>query len=109
MSKPQHQDTLTTEVHDLKEAMSLMDCYAQEGLSGIESIAELALLAMETPKGPVDQERYARAFEAILRMAREAMDYIGHQAEQKGCGHQNEARLRRRAASVAEQQKGGAA
>ena len=102
MSKTQHQDTPATQVRELKESVRLLDCYAQEGLGSIESIAELALLAMETPKGQRDMERFAQAFDTIRRLAGETRELIGCEAEQKECGYQNNAGDRRRAACMEE-------
>lgn len=109
MSTTQQYDRLTAEVRDLKEAINLMDCFAQDGLNSIESIAELALLAMESPNRQQDVERYAQAFETILRLAIEARERIGSEAEKKECGHLDDGAERRRAARRAELQEGGAA
>ena len=87
------------EVRMLRGTIEFMDGLAQEGLSQIEGIASLALLALETPSGSVSMEDIAAALEAIREKAEVTMAHISNQAEEWECNATNEAKRRRREAS----------
>lgn len=89
------------EVLKLRNAVEFMDCLSQGALSGIATIAKLALCRLESPDGYRCLDDIAHALEAIWEKATEVRDCINSEAEQVGCEYVNVAQRRRWSAQAA--------
>lgn len=87
------QSTPTTA--DLQEAIQTIDALSQEGLSGIASIARLAMSRLETPDGCRHLEDINNALSVIWRMAHDTMNVINAEAGHAGCCYIDEKQARR--------------
>lgn len=76
-------------IQDLEHAATDMDALAQEGLSGIAAIAQLALQALERPSGHRNFEIIAQAFRAIWGAAERTQNYVHNEADEVQCGYQD--------------------
>lgn len=88
----------STDISRLTNAIEMMDCLAQEGLSEISAIAKLTLMALETPDGYRHPENIAHALRAIWGKADQIENCINSEAEQVGHNWRDTSTERRYAA-----------
>lgn len=83
------------EIKELRTALINVDAFSQSAFSEIASIANLALLCLETPEGYRRMDDIANALVTIRNKANETENCINSQAEQVGCNYVDEVRQRR--------------
>ncbi|WP_413459583.1 hypothetical protein [Herbaspirillum huttiense] len=91
------------EVKTLRAAIYDMDALSQSGFDRITGIANLALMAMETPETYLHPEKLAQAFKAIAAISEDAVSCISHLAEETGNSHKSGSEHRFSARLKAEQ------
>lgn len=79
----------------LRNTIKGMDAMCQEGFGRIESLANLALMALETPDAYRFPEVIAQVLETIAGIAQTAMCEANSNAEKVGCDHINQTEQRR--------------
>lgn len=97
------------DLNSLCAAVRDMDCFAQQALGEIVSIARLSLAWLETPDGQRNTETIADALNTIWFRAQNAAECIGLEADDVGCAHHDEAQKNRCQAAEQARQTGGAA
>jgi len=83
------------DIQELRDTIYAMDALSQEGFSEIESIAELVLVALETPTSYQHINDIALALRVIREKASEIKNYIRNEAEEVGCNHVDKSERRR--------------
>ncbi|NUT60640.1 hypothetical protein [Herbaspirillum sp. C9C3] len=94
------------ELKSLRAAIYDMDALSQSAFYRIAGIANLALMAMETPEAYLHPEKLAQAFEAIAAISEDAVSCISHLAEETGNSHKGGSEARFSARLKAEQMRG---
>lgn len=79
----------------LRAAVVNVSGLARDGFEKIESLASLALFAMESPRAYNDLEMLATALRSIRDIAGDNYDCVASEAESVGCGMPSDARERR--------------
>lgn len=74
----------------LKATIKHMDQMAQQALGHIGDVAELALLALESPRGQKEMTKIAAAFQLVSERAFGAWFDISNTASTVGCAHFDE-------------------
>lgn len=87
-----------SEIDQLRNAVEEMDCFAGAAFSEIDTIARLALAAMELPRTSQSIDLFASALQAIAARASAAENDVNVVAEQVGCNYLDKARVLRYAA-----------
>jgi hypothetical protein len=89
------QTTTVRTADDLGAVIESIGCESEAGFNQIWAVANLAMLALESPQGPMDTERLVPILEAIARIATVTQESIGNLA--RGVGHfrEDQAYLRR--------------
>ncbi len=85
-------------VRDLEDAVTSIHGLAMEGLSQIEAVARVSLLAMQTPEAYRFPENIAMTLEVIWSIAQNIQGCVGSTAEDVGCAERDTAHDRRLAA-----------
>lgn len=80
----------TQEIAQLKAIIRRMDQTAQQALGHIGDVAELALLALESPRGQKEMTKIAAAFQLVSERAFGAWFDISNTASTVGCAHFDE-------------------
>ena len=106
MSKTATTTATPEEVAELREKVSIMDGYSQEGFGQIAALSSLALGSMEDPDAYL--ENVARALQTINYIAHDIENLINTEAESVGCQYVDEAE-RRRWKAQSKRKEGGAA
>ncbi len=96
------------EIQKLASAIESMDGLAEEGLTGIFSIAQLALESLETPDGYTRLHNVINALIAIRGIADTTQRNIKGEAEFVNCQCASDAKQKRLDAQQAHQQAAGA-
>ncbi|WAW09280.1 hypothetical protein NB640_08380 [Oxalobacter vibrioformis] len=97
MNQPKSGETQS--VKDLRATIEWIDGLSQESTAKIMAIANLALLAMETPSFHL--ESLAQAFKAIADLAFSLEECIGYHANTAGCNSTCQRSIRRHQAYIA--------
>jgi hypothetical protein len=101
---------IDAEIKEFKSAITDMDSLSQGGFSKISSIARLALLSLEGPKRPREDEDISNVLKAIWSIADDIENCINCRAEEVGANFIDDRLNRRRTeASAASMADGGAA
>ena len=79
----------------LCEAVTEMDSASQSAFTEIATIAELALLSLETPEAYVNPECLAIVLKAIRNKALDAENHINSTVEEVECNYKSQSRNRR--------------
>ncbi len=82
------------EVNALRGKITDIDALSQSGFSQIESIAQLALIALQTPEGYRCIDDIYVALEAIRHKAQDIQNCINSEAENVGCNYIDDAQRR---------------
>ncbi len=98
VAQPQDPAPAAADLQQVRNALGDVAAAAEEGLNEIESIAALALLALENPGAYRSPELLAGAFRSILGRVQMLADVINSDAERVGCHHVNLREMRRREA-----------
>ncbi len=94
----------SADVGRLQVALEDIDALAQGGFGQIESIARLALAALQTPEGYLRPEAIVQALIAIRDKAAEVENCINWAAEEVGCNYRDEKLAQRRQVRAAADQ-----
>lgn len=94
------QQQSTSRISDLEGAVTDIHGLAMEGLSQIEAIARVSLLAMQTPDAYRFPENIAMTLEVIWSIAQNIQGCVGSEAENVGCAQPCTASERRKAARL---------
>lgn len=81
---------------DLESALTDIHGLAMEGLSQIEAVARVSLLAMQTPDAYRFPENIAMTLEVIWSIAQNIQGCVGSEAENVGCAQSRTASERRK-------------
>ncbi|MDM1697131.1 hypothetical protein HX099_10750 [Thiopseudomonas alkaliphila] len=92
---------LSSRISDLEFAVTDIHGLAMEGLSQIEAIARVSLLAMQTPDAYRFPENIAMTLEVIWSIAQNIQGCISSEAENVGCAQPCTAPERRQTARLA--------
>jgi hypothetical protein len=87
------------DLNSLCSAVRDMDCFAQQALGEIVSLARLSLAWLETPEGQSNTETIAAALNSIWFRAQNAAECIGLEADGVDCAFIDEAQVKRCRAS----------
>lgn len=93
---------------DLRAAVVTMDAICNDGFGQIGAIARLALFALETPSGQINQEDIALGLNAIASLARDMAGAINGEAKAVDCAAEDERSHARLQALIAARSAGGA-
>ncbi len=101
VAQPQDPAPAAADLQEVRNALGDVAAAAEEGLDEIESIAALALFALESPGAYKSPQTLAGAFRSILSRAQMLADVINSDAERVGCHHVNLRVMRRHEAQRA--------
>ena len=86
------------DIKRLRATITDMDAISQEGFGHIEALAQVALMALQTPDGHRFIEMIAKTLESIATIAQTSMDSVNSGAEAVGCNWVDVAWKKREAA-----------